>query len=190
MYKSVIITPGDVVRTFFTADTHFGHGNAVGFDKRPFASVGEHDLVVTRRFRDAMPPGSTLYHLGDLAWSHDEAAEFMVAMKDHGVRVVWICGNHDSRSGMSQLLPQNLWLSLKEVPEAGVPGVWLSHYPHLAWPNSFHGSIHLFGHVHGKCGSMPPYGRLLDVGLMNWGYKPVSLVTVLELMKGREAAPV
>lgn len=190
MYKSHEITEleVDAGMVFFTADTHFGHDNARIFDGSPFGSVEERDSVVVSNFINDMPPGSTLCHLGDLAWSEDSARRFLRAMSDGGIRVMWICGNHDRRTGMSAPLPQNMWLKLPE--KTLFPGIWLSHYPHLAWPRSFHGSIHLFGHVHGECGKLPPFGRLMDVGVMNWDYRPVPLPKVLELMDGREAAPV
>ena len=39
-------TEGDFMerqKVFFTADTHWGHENVIGFDKRPFNTVDEMD---------------------------------------------------------------------------------------------------------------------------------------------------
>jgi calcineurin-like phosphoesterase family protein len=46
-----------------------------------------------------------------------------------------------------------------------------------SWRNSCHGSYHLHGHCHG---TLPRFGKSLDVGCMNWNYKPLSLTRVLE----------
>lgn len=180
-------------KVFFTADTHFGHARALEFEKRPFVDVDEHDSLITDWFCEDMPPGSTLYHLGDLAWTPEAADRFLTAMERRRVRVVWIRGNHDHRcltpssGGLRNAPLDSLWLDIAWHP---FRGLWLSHYPHLSWPSSFHGSAHLFGHVHGKCGSLPPFGRMLDVGLMNWNFRPLPLEAVLKLLDGREASPV
>jgi calcineurin-like phosphoesterase family protein len=58
-------------------------------------------------------------------------------------------------------------------------GIWLSHYPHRSWRNSFHGSWHLFGHNHGR---MPPYGKSFDVGVDCWDFRPVEFEVVKKKM--------
>ncbi len=173
---------------WFTSDTHFGHANVLEFDKRPFASIAEHDREVTDNILRAMEPGDTLYHLGDLAWNKTAARKFITTMHDYEIELVWIRGNHDHRCTYGRMnLPVVQWLDVEAAPAGGI---WLSHYPHMSWPKSSHGSIHLFGHVHGRCGKMPPFGRLMDVGAMNWDYHPVSLDTILEVMATRESAPI
>lgn len=35
-------------------------------------------------------------------------------------------------------------IKIKKIP------VWMSHYPHIAWPQSHNGSFHLYGHMHNQ----------------------------------------
>lgn len=58
--------------------------------------------------------------------------------------------------------------------------VFLSHYPHRSWNKKFHGSIHVYGHVHG---ALPDHDRSTDVGVDCWDFKPVSLEQILEYFK-------
>jgi calcineurin-like phosphoesterase family protein len=56
--------------------------------------------------------------------------------------------------------------------------IYLSHYAMLRWPASHRGSLHLFGHSHGKL--LNPAPNSLDVGVDCWDYKPVTLKQILE----------
>ena len=58
-------------------------------------------------------------------------------------------------------------------------GIWVSHYAHRAWPNSWRGDLHLYGHSHGA----PPGTRTSeDVGVDCWDWRPVTLGQILEKM--------
>src|SRR5215472_6950100 len=52
---------------FFTSDTHFGHGGALGLFARPFASVADMDAALVARWNAAVGAGDTVWHLGDFA---------------------------------------------------------------------------------------------------------------------------
>lgn len=166
-------------QNFYTADTHFGHANIIkpGYDNRPWPDIESHDGGMLQNFISTLQSGDTLYHLGDVAWNQQSGDVFFNAMKRHGVRVVWIKGNHDDRCphACCQHVHDTLWKSVKGAPAGGL---WLSHYPHRSWPGSYHGSGHLFGHVHGKLNNQYN-GRALDVGVMNWFYHPVSQDQIL-----------
>ncbi|TXT66011.1 MAG: hypothetical protein BAJALOKI3v1_50009 [Promethearchaeota archaeon] len=59
-------------------------------------------------------------------------------------------------------------------------GFYLSHYPHISWPRSDRGNIHLHGHSHGnleewKKEHMPDNHRnIIDVGVDVQNLKPIS----------------
>lgn len=153
----------------FISDTHFGHANVLRFDERPFASIEEHDERILQNINNSLNEGDTLWHLGDVAWNAKAFTSFLDGLRKD-ISIHFIEGNHDHR--FPKKVPFLTTAYLKEGP-----GVWLSHYPHRDWPSSFHGSIHLYGHVHGK---LPGLGRSMDVGVNCIGYQPISLEAVLE----------
>src|SRR3546814_10663839 len=52
---------------YFTSDTHFGHGGALGLFKRPFASVAERDRAMIDRWNETVGAADEVWHLGDFA---------------------------------------------------------------------------------------------------------------------------
>ena len=60
--------------TWFTADTHFGHGNVIRYCERPFASVEEMDEVLIENWNYVIRPKDTIYHLGDFTLTGKEKA--------------------------------------------------------------------------------------------------------------------
>jgi len=52
---------------FFTSDTHFGHGGALGLYRRPFASVDVMNEAIVERWNETVGPDDDVWHLGDFA---------------------------------------------------------------------------------------------------------------------------
>ncbi len=159
---------------YFISDTHFGHSNILGYDGRPFDTIEQHDLEVSDRINSTLKRGDILFHLGDVAWNQ-EAYDTWLYRRRKDVRYVQLRGNHDYRFEEGQHFDDVRWLKNEKV--------FLSHYPHLSWPSSFHGSVHLFGHVHGMVKGV---GRSMDVSANVIDYRPISLEQVLENLKGIE----
>ena len=57
---------------FFLADTHFGDGNILRYENRPFATVEEMDRELIRRWNEKMGAGDTVFHLGDFSARGEE----------------------------------------------------------------------------------------------------------------------
>jgi calcineurin-like phosphoesterase family protein len=53
------------MKIWFTADTHFGHGNVIRYNKRPFSSLSEIDETLIENWNGVVHPNDTVYHLGD-----------------------------------------------------------------------------------------------------------------------------
>lgn len=154
----------------FISDTHFGHENILKFDNRPFCSIEEHDNQIIENINDSLMSEDILWHLGDVAWNKDAWMNFQAKVrKDISIR--YIRGNHDHRIAALENLCVDAYFIKGDFP------IWLSHYPHLSWPNSYHGSFHLFGHVHGMAKGI---GRSMDVSANVIGYKPISFVEVIQ----------
>jgi calcineurin-like phosphoesterase family protein len=52
---------------FFTSDSHFGHGGALGLYQRPFASVAAMNEAIVKRWDATVGPDDEVWHLDDFA---------------------------------------------------------------------------------------------------------------------------
>ena len=86
---------------FFTADTHFGHGGALGLFRRPFASVAEMNEAVIARWNEAIRAGDEVWHLGDFAVRRS-AAEVAENLGRLNGKIHLIIGNNDSAAIVSR----------------------------------------------------------------------------------------
>lgn len=166
----------DKRRTWFTSDIHWGHSAIVGFCKRPYRDVEEMNEALVRNFNSVVAPGDRVFFLGDIAFV--DPIPWVTRL--NGERFL-IAGNHDE-SRMGQLKKCKFgWIKDTYMLETGVcPAIWLAHYPHRAWPGSYHGTWHLFGHTHGF---LPGTETSLDVGVDSWSYYPVPLETIMERLR-------
>jgi len=110
-------------------------------------------------------------------------------------KIVVLLGNHEkclkgalNRLNEAQMADGRITLlhtPYLEVDCADVPFI-LSHYPLRSWNGRNHGTIHLFGHCHGK---MADSGLSTDVGVDTWAYAPVSLNTIRKYMEDKHIDP-
>lgn len=160
---------------WFTSDQHFGHANIIKYCARPFDSVHEMNAVITERHNALVKPKDQVYHLGDFAFANH--ARYLARLNgQHHL----ILGNHD-RPGRLQdapFLSQNSTLLLRSTPVL----LWLSHYAHRVWPQSHYGTIHLYGHSHGK---LPGVGRSMDVGVDTTNFRPYNLDEIIAIFPTR-----
>ena len=161
-------------RTWFTADTHFGHANIIKHCARPFADAGEMDRVLIDNWNATVRPGDEVYHLGDFCMGGPEAAA--VYRKQLNGRIHLIAGNHDRDSVVG--MPG--WATSRTFAEVTVEGqrLVLFHYGMRTWRGIRRGAIHLYGHSHGR---LPGSRQSCDVGVdvPAWGFRPVGLGEVL-----------
>lgn len=163
---------------YFISDTHFGHKNILKYDQRPFDSIEEHDETLLGNIHKTLQRGDVLLHLGDVAWSQQSFDWFYDNVRKDIV-FYFIRGNHDNRWTCPGITQKDVF-QLKHREHK----FFLSHYPHLSWPNRFHGSLHLFGHVHGN---LQGVGRSMDISANMIGYKPISVEEVIEKLSLVEA---
>ena len=159
--------------TFFTADTHFGDRRALRFDKRPFATIEEHDSELVERWNAVVGPGDEVWHLGDFALGPgaNRIKELLAAL--HGAKHL-VVGNNDAAATLSA--PG--WASIQTYAELMVEGrrLVLCHYPFRTWNGIGRGALNLHGHSHGR---LKPLTRQYDVGVDVWGFRPVDLAAIL-----------
>ncbi|WP_246686452.1 MULTISPECIES: metallophosphoesterase [unclassified Methylobacterium] len=170
------------MKTFFTADTHFGHKGVLSMAGRPFASIEEHDEALIAAWNAVVGPRDEVYHLGDFAMGATPERCQAIFRRLRG-RKHLIRGNHDKKRVLD--LP---WYSRQDLATPKVEGtrVVLFHYPMRAWAGAFRGSLQLFGHTHGR---LPDTSQSCDVGVDRWSYAPISLGQIMERLAATPTIP-
>jgi calcineurin-like phosphoesterase family protein len=162
-----------LVAIFFTSDTHFGHGGALGLYRRPFASVAAMNEALVERWNAAVGPDDEVWHLGDFAIKQPApvVAEWLGRLTG---RKHLVAGNNDPPATTSQ--PD--WASVAPYAELTVDGVFLvlCHYPFRSWRGMAKGALDLHGHCHGR---LEPQPRQVDVGVDVWDFRPIALPAIL-----------
>ncbi len=159
---------------FFTGDTHFGHGGALGLYRRPFASVAAMNEAMIERWNEIVGPHDEVWHLGDFAIRQPEslAAELLARLRG---RKHLVAGNNDPPATTAL----DGWASVQPYAEITVDGAFLvlCHYPFRSWRGMDKGWVNLHGHSHGR---LKPQPRQFDVGVDVWDFRPVVLAEILE----------
>lgn len=167
----------------FTADTHFGHGGALGLFRRPFASVPEMDRAMIERWNARVGAGDEVWHLGDFAVRQPPARITELLARLCG-RKHLIIGNNDGEAATAQ----DGWTSLQHYAEIELDGTLLvlCHYPLRSWNRMAQGALNLHGHSHGRLDPLP---RQLDVGVDPWNFRPISLDEIRTHLRQRRRLP-
>lgn len=165
---------------FFTADTHFGHGGALGLYRRPFDSVSAMDEAMERLWNETVAPDDEVWHLGDVAVgprSPGPAALFAARLATrlerlHG-RKHLVTGNNDP----DDVRAWPGWHSMQPYAEIEADGtaLVLCHYALRSWNGMARGALNLHGHSHGR---LAPMTRQFDVGVDVRGFRPVTLASL------------
>lgn len=164
---------------FATADPHFGHTNLIiRHHQRPFVSIEEMDETLISNWNSQVQSGDTVYVLGDLVpFEKDwEKIYKYVARLKGDIRLV--LGNHDNPQalkrcpGITVLGP----MYELEIPQSVLV---MNHYKMALWNRSHYGSLHIYGHSHGKSAAGPGI-RAMDVGVDTNGFMLYELDDVIE----------
>lgn len=156
------------VRKFYVSDTHLGHERLLDMQPRAFSSIDEHDEHIVQCWNSVVRDSDHVYHLGDFGFALSRHAERMKEIFErlNGCKYL-IIGNHDvDKKG--RLHPTLAALDWAARPEHamrtrdGGRDIHMSHYACRTWPSQHHGSVHFYGHSHGR---MPSYGLSRDVGV-------------------------
>jgi len=166
-------TAKDLIKTkrriFVTADTHFGHDDALRIFARPFATADAMDDALIAGINEVVGAKDLLIHLGDFTGPREwSAVEFrrVAALRDRIAckRIVLVRGNHDP-AGEKRF--DGLFEAVEDIVSArGIAGVderiVMFHYPIDQWQGRPNGGFHLHGHVHGHGATL---ARRCDVGV-------------------------
>ncbi|HEX6143492.1 MAG TPA: metallophosphoesterase family protein [Geminicoccaceae bacterium] len=164
---------------FFTADTHFGHGGALGLYRRPFESVAAMDRALIERWNAVVRPSDLVWHLGDLVVRPKPGRVDQLLDRLAGEKHL-ILGNNDGH----QTATAGGWASVRAYAETTVDDVALvlCHYPFRSWNRQARGAWNLHGHSHGR---LAPMTRQVDVGVDAFDFRPVTLAEITARRRGR-----
>jgi calcineurin-like phosphoesterase family protein len=166
-------------QVWFTADTHFGHGGAMGRFKRPFSSVREMDDALVAKWNARVRPHDEVWHLGDFGVRIDAARVDALLAALNG-RKHLLTGNNDTAAtrgalGWSSVTPY-VEFTLESVP------LVLCHYALRTWNGMYKGAWNLHGHSHGQ---LAPMTRQVDVGVDVWDFQPVTFAEITQRRRRR-----
>jgi calcineurin-like phosphoesterase family protein len=160
-------------RTWFTGDSHFGHGAIIDMACRPYRDVDEMDRAMIRAWNDVVASDDIVWHLGDFAHKAEPARVKSIFSALHGKKSL-ILGNHDKQATL-----QCDWEEAVPMRGLAIDGqqIVMCHYGMRVWPGMHRGMF--YGHSHGR---LPGSRQTLDVGVDSVGFAPVDLPTILARM--------
>lgn len=139
-------------KIFYIADIHEGHENIFKFDNRPFATLEEQRQILIKNWNAVVDNEDIVYILGDESWYTPASQDYMSFFEQLNGHKVLVRGNHSAhKQSFTKTIQQKCGIinvvDYLEVKDEGRQVV-LSHYPILAYKNSYYGAYHLYGHVH------------------------------------------
>jgi calcineurin-like phosphoesterase family protein len=165
------------MKTYLTADLHFGHKNIMTFcpvTRARFKGDVEYmtEAMITE-WNEIVEPIDTVYILGDVAFMSGYNAA-LVMMRLNG-RKILIEGNHDRKT----LMDVNFRKQFAEVHkylDINYDGhkIVMFHYPIAEFDQMHRGAIHFHGHLHGGVSGLEEF-RVLDVGMDSTGEIVISM---------------
>ena len=163
-------------KTFFCADLHLGHARIIEYSKRPFTTLNEMDEKLIANWNQVVGPDDEVWFLGDFCFKGG-ASQYLARLNGRNLHLIW--GNHDDEETTTN--PR--WASSQPYAEIAVEGqkLVLFHYALRVWNRSASGSIHLYGHSHGR---LPGDSQSVDVGVDNgWNYHPIDLRAIRQRLR-------
>jgi calcineurin-like phosphoesterase family protein len=162
-----------VVKTFFTSDLHFFHGNVINFCNRPFGSVEHMNETLIKNWNSVVGKFDHIWILGDVSFgTYEQTASVLEQL--NGIRHL-IVGNHD-RKGRAEKLFNRDWekwfVEKHDYLRLKVDGYKfvLCHFPFSSWERGY---INLHGHVHSTPGNCTSKWMQHDVGVDYNNYTPL-----------------
>jgi calcineurin-like phosphoesterase family protein len=162
-----------MTKIFVISDTHFNHANILkftdegGYPVRPgFKNVSDMNEFMIRSWNDTVGPEDHVYHLGDVYFGPDDAADDILSRLNGKKRL--IVGNHDeikSRVLQKHFQKMMLWRLFKEHD------ILLTHVPiHQSEIRKAKYNVH--GHIHQNDA---PSSSHINVSVEKTGYRPILL---------------
>lgn len=188
---------------FFTSDHHFGHENIIAYCNRPYANKDEMNADLVAKWNATLSASDTVHILGDLCMGKSEESIHVIRQLN-GYKILYP-GNHDRcwyGHGEKGLRKEQSYIDagideIRQGPqslEIGEQEVLLCHFPYegdskdnerfLQYRPNDEGKWLLHGHIHGK---WKRNGRMINVGVDVWDYRPVAENLIAALIDETQA---
>lgn len=190
---------------WFTSDAHYGHNNIIRLCNRPFNDLNSMHEFMIQEWNKRVKNSEQVYILGDFSFAGiKETTKIISQLKGYKILIL---GNHDRQAkkmlsmGFDEV-HENIWI------EIGTQRLFLSHFPYhpmsayykltndqvtIAYPQEQIDTRYLHkrmvddgqswllhGHVHN---AYRQNGRQINVGVDQWGFKPVPHEKILQMIK-------
>lgn len=193
--------------TWFSSDIHFGHENVIKFCDRPFKDIDDMKEQIIKNHNRLVKPEDLVVHVGDMFFYHrpEEMKEVLDQMNG---RKVLVRGNHDQKPRQMMNAGYQICVEQMDFIIAN-QRVHVSHYPYRMdeklmrylkikkkvhkllglrpiYFEKYHerrpkddGCFLIHGHTHDK---VKTKGRMIHVGVDAWGYKPVNIQKIANMI--------
>ena len=128
---------------FYISDLHINHKNILSYDNRPFYNIEEMNNTIINNWNSVVSENDCVYILGDMFWDNNNADKILSQLKGHKYLIK---GNHDRLN--SSMEKHFIWIKDYAEIKDNNRSVILCHYPIPCFNKQYHGSYHLYGHVH------------------------------------------
>lgn len=182
---------------WLTSDEHYGHHNIIKYCDRPFTDIDDMSRQLIALHNSCVKPDDTIWHLGDFTMNEKYVPQILKQL--NGTHYL-VPGNHDSCFAAHK----NSEAAKRRYLLYGFAGIYqnvfnfegefiCSHLPFAGGGDASakerysssrledKGQWLLHGHIHNK---WKTNGRMINVGVDVWDYKPVSFETILAIKKG------
>ena len=165
--------PGKI---YLISDEHYAHKNIILYDNRPFADLDEMREIMIKNHNEIVTPVDTTFHLGDFCLSKDPEVAKKIISRLNGNHF-FLKGSHD------------YWLP-EGHPEryefqSNNEFIVIDHHQMSRWPRDHYGSIHFFGHQHGRSKHEILKGNKMEVFCGDFNYTPVYIGDLIKTIKNK-----
>lgn len=164
------------MKTYFIADTHFGHDKIIRYQNRPYTDTLDMDESIITNWNKTVGPYDVVYLLGDFALCNKERM-IKILNRLNGSKYL-VMGNHDTRS-----VQEYLDTGFDKVYDCPIiiDGFWmLSHEPLYVNENMPYANI--FGHVHNNPEYSDYSSHHFCVSVERINYTPISFEKIKKKM--------
>lgn len=163
-------------KTFFIADTHFGHSNIILYENRPFRDTEEMNKTIIENWNKTVDKQDTIFILGDFSL-YKEAKTKEIVNSLNGNKLL-VLGNHDNPNIKYYL---NLGFDhVYDYPIIYDKFYILSHEP--LYINSNMPYTNIFGHVHSNKEYTDFSNQSFCVSVERINYTPISFSEIKKKM--------